>query len=194
MHYVCTRDEARDLIKSRDTFWISNCGCREQRGGCARSRVDVCVDFYEQSSSGGLHMRQASRDDIEGIFDDAKEKHLVTRPFRDLKDPSKVDGICFCCDDCCGYFLDPGEECDKGDFIEETDIEKCNDCGLCADVCYFNARVMNNGKLTVNRELCYGCGLCVDVCPETCITMVKRENVNGVKSQHSTYEDKLRKS
>lgn len=87
-----------------------------------------------------------------------------------------TDGICFCCDDCCEYFTNPGEiKCDKGKFIEQTDREKCNDCGICVTVCYFGTRKMDDGELMIDRDHCYGCGLCLEVCPEDCLEMVPRE-------------------
>jgi len=58
--------------------------------------------------------------------------------------------------------------------IETTKVEDCTDCGVCADVCYFKARKMADGKLMVDREQCYGCGLCRDVCPTDCIEMFPR--------------------
>jgi heterodisulfide reductase subunit A-like polyferredoxin len=88
---------------------------------------------------------------------------------------TETDGICFCCDDCCDYFVKPGEKCDKGDLIESTDSDRCKNCGACVEVCYFRAREVEDGRLTVEAENCYGCGLCTDVCPEACIQMVSRE-------------------
>ncbi len=174
MHYVCTLDEAWQLVKERREFWVSNCGCREQRGDCARSRIDLCLDFYPKSSSGGSGTRKTTIHDVEKIFQEAREKHLVTRPFRDLEATRETIGICFCCDDCCGYFLDPQERCDKGIFIEKTDREHCNNCGVCVDVCYFKARDMVRGELVLDRDKCYGCGLCHTICPESCVVLDKR--------------------
>ncbi|SYZ74431.1 conserved hypothetical protein [Candidatus Zixiibacteriota bacterium] len=174
MHYVCTHDEARKLINSHARFWVSNCGCRESRGYCHRSRIDLCLMFRDDIEPTGFGFHEISYVDVERIFDEAGEKHLVTRPFRDMNDPARVDGICFCCDDCCGYFLNPVEECDKGPLIEETVMEDCTHCAVCTEVCYFGARKMAGGKLLLDREKCYGCGLCVDICPENCITMIRR--------------------
>jgi hypothetical protein len=44
LHYVCTRDQARHIINGHSRFWISNCGCRELREACKRSRIDVCPE------------------------------------------------------------------------------------------------------------------------------------------------------
>jgi ferredoxin len=125
--------------------------------------------------SGGSGKREVSLAEVAEFLREAEEKHLVTRPFRDEGTRTRVDGICFCCDDCCGYFLGEDEPCDKGDLIEKTDMGSCTHCGACADVCYFGARQMRDGELAVDREKCYGCGLCVDVCPVECVEMVRRK-------------------
>jgi len=176
-HYVCTPKEARELVRQHDRFWVSNCGCRESRGKCDRSRIDVCLMFRDDiAGSGGSGKREISPAELEEIFQEAKQKHLVTRPFRNEKNMTETDGICFCCDDCCEYFLNPSViKCDKGASIEMTDRDKCNNCGICVDVCYFGARKMGDGELVLKRDNCYGCGLCVEVCPEDCLKMVPRE-------------------
>ncbi len=176
-HYVCTWEEAKKLTERHEQFWVENCGCREKHeGGCAHSRTDLCLMFRSDvQASSGKGKKEISRDFVDEILREAKSKHLVTRPFRNEKDKTKTDGICFCCDDCCGYFLDPAERCDKGAHIERTMMERCSHCGECADVCYFGARKMQDDKLIVSRDDCYGCGLCVGVCPEECIQVAPRD-------------------
>jgi ferredoxin len=174
MHYVCTRDEARDLISKHERFWLSNCGCREGGRGCARSRIDVCLYFCAGFPPTGSQWREVPRSDAVELLGVARTCRLVTRPFRGEQDRSRVEGICFCCDDCCGYFLNPTERCDKGTHIAETNRETCDDCALCVDACYFGARQLGGGKLEVDGEKCYGCGLCVDVCPPGCVSMAVR--------------------
>lgn len=172
-HYVCTRDEARTLVEKHNRFWVCNCGCREAKGKCNRSRIDLCLYFRDDIWVSGKGFKEIPKSNVAEIFKEAEEKHLVTRPFRNEKNMSEIGGICFCCDDCCEYFTKPDEKCDKGKSIEKTDQEKCSDCGLCVDVCYFQARKMDDEKFVVERENCYGCGLCIDVCPEDCIKMVQ---------------------
>jgi NAD-dependent dihydropyrimidine dehydrogenase PreA subunit len=175
LHFVCTRSEARNIVDGHERFWVSNCGCREIRGKCERSRIDVCLQFYEKTAAGDSGLKEISRDQVEAVLMEAETQHLVTRPFRDEQTKSRVEGICFCCDDCCGYFVDPGGyECEKGAFTERTIMDRCTHCGLCADVCYFGVRKMIGGMLLIHENSCYGCGLCLDVCPERCIEMVER--------------------
>jgi Pyruvate/2-oxoacid:ferredoxin oxidoreductase delta subunit len=126
------------------------------------------------TGSGGSGKKEISKAELEEIFQETEKKHLVTRPYRNDKDRTKTEGICFCCDDCCEYFLDPKEKCDKGKFIEKTDKDSCANCGTCVEVCYFKARKMQDEELNIDQEKCYGCGLCVDVCPEECVEMVSR--------------------
>jgi Pyruvate/2-oxoacid:ferredoxin oxidoreductase delta subunit len=173
MHYVCTHDEALKLIQEQKEFWVSNCGCRENKGDCKRSRMDVCLMFNGEEDSSGSNMHQITIDEVISIMQEAETKKLVTRPFRS-EDRNKTEGICFCCDDCCGYFLNEDEECDKGQFIEKTDMNVCVHCGACIPVCYFDARKMVDGCLEVDRNECYGCGLCPEVCPARAIEMLKR--------------------
>ena len=174
LHYVCTWEEAREIASRHPDFWVSNCGCREARGGCSRSRMDVCLQFCGETAASGSEMRKIAWPEVEGILREARETHLVTRPFRHQTDRTVTEGICFCCDDCCGYFLDPQLNCDKGKRIEKTDLSACNNCAACTEVCHFNARSLEGGRLTIARERCYGCGLCVPTCSLECIEMVLR--------------------
>jgi NAD-dependent dihydropyrimidine dehydrogenase PreA subunit len=174
VHYVCTLEEARVLVAGREHYWVSNCGCREGRGACGQSRMDVCLYFEDSFPSTGSGRRAITREDVDILFKEAREKLLVPRPFRDEKTLTRTAGICFCCADCCGYFLNPAERCETGKSIESTAMEACTQCGDCVEVCHFKARTMREGTLVVDRGLCYGCGLCADACPAACIGMVKR--------------------
>ncbi|MGD8718032.1 MAG: 4Fe-4S binding protein [Candidatus Zixiibacteriota bacterium] len=176
-HFVATRGEAEAFINEHDRFWVSNCGCREGGPGCERSRTDVCLFFDPKMGGTGSDFREVDRAFVDGILAEARDKRLVARPFRHDEDKNRAQGICFCCDDCCAYFEKGGAyagECDRGRYVERTDMESCTHCAACVDVCYFGAREMNGDILLVDSGKCYGCALCLDVCPETSIVMVER--------------------
>ena len=175
-HYVATREEAEELIAASGKFWVSNCGCREGGPGCQRSRADVCLFFDPQMGGTGSDFREVDADFVAGIMQEAEEKRLVARPFRYEEDKTRVQGICFCCDDCCYYFRGEEEqaECDRGMFAARVDEEACAACGTCVDVCYFGAREIAESKLAVADERCWGCGLCADVCAEAGVTRAVR--------------------
>lgn len=174
-HFVCTLDEARGFVERAEEYWVSNCGCREERGGCARSRMDVCLQFRGNTAAGGSGMRQIARSEVEEILREVRSKMLVPRPFRDPEVRGGVEGICFCCACCCGYFRNQDEKCDKGPSIEETDLDACTGCGECVSACYFGAREVTADGLGVAADKCYGCGLCVDACEAGLIQMVARD-------------------
>jgi ferredoxin len=173
-HFVCTREEARTIIDHHSLYWVSNCGCREGGSGCSYSRMDVCLFFDPEMGGTGSGLKEVDRNFVEGILKEAEETHLVSRPFHYEDDKTRIQGICFCCDDCCYYFIEGNELCGKGTFIEKTDSKSCIGCGACVEACSFGARTLREGRLEILRDACYGCGLCVDVCNQESINMVKR--------------------
>jgi len=173
-HFVCTLGEARQIVDRYPEYWVSNCGCREGTGACKRSRIDVCLQFKGKTAAGGSGMHKITLQEVEDILEEARMRLLVPRPFRDPGVPEGIEGICFCCDDCCWYFQGLEEACDKGLSIERTDLAACTLCGACVDSCYFHARELGPGGLVVNSDRCFGCGLCVGVCSSGAITMVQR--------------------
>ncbi len=67
--------------------------------------------------------------------------------------------------------------------VPVVDKEKCTYCGLCSDVCAYNAIAVAGKAVLVFPELCHGCGACSYVCPEEAIIEVGRE-VGVVESGH----------
>jgi ferredoxin len=173
MHYVCTREQGRALVRAHTRFFVSNCGCREKRGGCGRSRMNVCLAFAENAAGEGSGRKEVTAAEVEALFGEAERAHLVVRPFRN-EARTAAEGICFCCDDCCYYFQGAEAECDRGEAVEHTSYAECNLCGACVEACHFHARRLEGEELRVDRTQCYGCGLCLGACPLNCIEMVPR--------------------
>jgi NAD-dependent dihydropyrimidine dehydrogenase PreA subunit len=54
--------------------------------------------------------------------------------------------------------------------IKSIDLEKCNGCGICADVCPMNVISMEEGKPTISYpEDCMTCYNCEAECPNHCV-------------------------
>lgn len=54
--------------------------------------------------------------------------------------------------------------------VPVVDHSKCNSCGICDEVCAFNAIVALSKQTIVFSELCHGCGACSRFCPNKAIT------------------------
>jgi MinD superfamily P-loop ATPase len=75
--------------------------------------------------------------------------------------------------------------------IPEIDLEKCNQCKKCAQICRFRAIAVLGDTVLTFSELCHSCGGCMAVCPEGAITETGRElgvletgAMNGVSFVH----------
>jgi MinD superfamily P-loop ATPase len=68
-------------------------------------------------------------------------------------------------------FLQPTlhERREVGQMIPEVDVERCDYCGRCAEVCQFHAVAVVGEKVLVFPELCHGCGSCTLNCPREAI-------------------------
>jgi len=60
-----------------------------------------------------------------------------------------------------------------GGRIPVMDKEKCDECGICMDVCHFDAIY----DYIIDLVSCEGCGLCMHACPNDAIKM--EENLSG---------------
>ncbi len=59
---------------------------------------------------------------------------------------------------------------DVGLMRPEVDEDSCTHCGLCAELCEFNALAVLPDQVMIFAELCHGCGLCSLACPVNAIT------------------------
>jgi len=55
--------------------------------------------------------------------------------------------------------------------MPSIDRQKCDNCGLCVEVCGCHALVMVGGVLTiVHTENCHWCTICEAICPKGALT------------------------
>jgi len=58
--------------------------------------------------------------------------------------------------------------------LAHIDVETCTNCGICAEVCRFDAIPVLDGQHTIDDLACEGCSYCMHVCPEKAIIMEDR--------------------
>ena len=49
--------------------------------------------------------------------------------------------------------------------VPQVDVETCQHCGQCGEICQYSAIVCLGEKVLVYPDLCHGCGGCALVCP-----------------------------
>ncbi len=86
-----------------------------------------------------------------------------------IEDPQLID--CDVEEPDCHLFLDVDMEKleDIESYRPKVELEKCNLCGKCGEVCRFNAIVVTPEKPMIFSELCHSCGLCKHACPQDAI-------------------------
>jgi len=93
----------------------------------------------------------------------------------------------------CHIFLKPEIESSSPVTVPIPKVieEKCTGCGICAEVCEYNAIAVIKGKVLIFPELCHSCGACKLFCPEDAFIEVPRElgiveegKTNGISFVH----------
>jgi MinD superfamily P-loop ATPase len=77
----------------------------------------------------------------------------------------------------CHIFIKPAFTGRSSVFIPvpEVNMEKCDGCGKCQEVCAYNAIVVVNKEVLIFPELCHGCGSCTYFCPHSAIEERNKE-------------------
>lgn len=67
-----------------------------------------------------------------------------------------------------------------------VDEELCDGCGVCREVCEFNAITILGGKPLVFEELCHSCNSCVTFCPQKAIGAKEKEIGNILSDRENS--------
>ena len=69
---------------------------------------------------------------------------------------------------------DFSEEKEVYQFVPRIDYDLCHACGVCVDVCQFNAILLLQDNPKIFPSLCHGCGSCTLQCPQGAIEEIPR--------------------
>jgi NAD-dependent dihydropyrimidine dehydrogenase PreA subunit len=179
---IVSFDRALAYLDDAGDIYVIDCNCRTTLNNCD-SPKNTCIgwdspkrrlstDYLKEKNAQKISMEEAAQ-----VLKMSNEAGLVHMAYAMYDD--EVNAVCSCCSCCCLIFSsilrfghNPGLI--SSDSVSATDMEKCDNCGDCIDVCHFGFRELIDNKLKVNDELCYGCGLCVLACPIDVIAVVSR--------------------
>ncbi len=199
--HVLDYERASEIIKTATHIGVGMCYCRhkmEHLGRACKAPMDICMTFNTTAASLTKHGHARRIDSVEclDLLQQAYDHNLVQFG-ENVRE--EVNFICNCCGCCCEAMiaarrfaiLNPVH---TTNFIPEINIELCNGCGKCVNVCPVEAMTLvsandphkpNCKKAIVNQDRCLGCGVCVRACNVGIMVLKSREKrvltpLNGV--------------
>ncbi len=179
-------DEVQKVLEDVQHLALTTCFCRETLNQCD-AETEVCIALNDKALQ-LIKEGKGKKVDQERVYQLLEQTwksgliHLLR--FKE-GEPTKKEYLCSCCPCCCVY-LKPLEEgitshLLKSEYAACVDEEVCMGCGLCQEICAFQARNIGtginirNGVGQVDVEQCYGCGICAKICPTRATTVEKRD-------------------
>jgi len=186
LEQIIPYSRARDIVlMNPDHIVALECPCRSVRAEPCEP-LEVCLIVGEPFASfvADHHARRSrwiDREEAVAILRAEDERGHVHHAF--FKDAmlDRFYAICNCCSCCCGAMqahrtgvpmLAPSG------YVSEVDPRVCEGCGICLDVCPFDALSLRDGIAHVDEDACMGCGVCVARCGPGALGL-RREAAQG---------------
>jgi len=177
--------EILGLLSKSKVVGISWCYCRAIQRKYNKPNCDhplhTCIhlgfgeSLYEIPFKSSK-LKRVTKSEIKELLEKCDERGLIHQLIY-FPNPQFYYLVCNCCSCCCvvlNKFLKTGSpQIIKSDFIAETDLNLCENCGECEIWCNFGARIICNDQLQFNSIRCFGCGICISKCPNNAIYLRK---------------------
>jgi ferredoxin len=182
---VCESDEveriivppvvAQQIVNQTNKIYLRKCPCRVSKGLCPTEIWEVCLLFEDAPHDDLLEGRPITQQEAFSILQRMAERKAIHNLFYH-HETGAIAELCSCCTCCCEplhHLKEKGNyaEQQRTGYIAITDESLCNGCGECLDSCYFEARQLNDGAISLLNDRCFGCGRCVGVCPQEAIRL-----------------------
>lgn len=182
-------DNVAERIKQADYWGISTCSCRlphwiSDPGNHCKHLLETCIFLGDMARWGVEHgmCRAISYSEAVEILRRSNEDGLVH-----TYDP--LDFICNCCTDCCVFFVCLSKTgvnpLTPAPFVAQIDELTCNACGICANLCPFDA-IEITAYPVIDAGKCMGCGVCFPVCTPKSIKLVSRKSRRAGRRLHTS--------
>jgi NAD-dependent dihydropyrimidine dehydrogenase PreA subunit len=166
--WVLPTEQVIEFLRSARSFALAACTCRSHYQRCDNP-LEVCflLDDAADQAVADRTARHVSLEEAMVVLRQANECGLVHLTIYEPE--HAVYAVCSCCASCCHdlQFLQLYARSDliaHSEYVAQTDVEACTQCGACVERCVFGARVWQGDHLIYDAGACYGCGLCVTVC------------------------------
>jgi uncharacterized Fe-S center protein len=166
--WVLPTEQVIEFLRSARSFALTACTCRSHYQRCDNP-LEVCflLDDAADQAVADYTARPVSLEEATVVLRQANERGLVHLTIYEPE--HKVYAVCSCCSCCCHdlQFLQVygrGDLIAHSEYVAQTDLEACTQCGACVERCVFGARVWQGDHVSYDAGACYGCGLCVTVC------------------------------
>ena len=178
--HVLDYERASEVISTASHRGVGLCYCRhkmQHMDRACQAPMKICMTFNSTARSLVKHGIAREMDAAEGLdlLQQAQEQNLVQFGENIQR---RVNFICNCCGCCCEAMiaarrfglLNPVH---TSNFIPEIDLEACNGCSKCVNVCPVEAMSLVSAndpdkpkkrKARLDERLCLGCGVCVRNC------------------------------
>lgn len=171
---------AKDIIMvDPDHIAVLECPCRSARPDPCMP-LDVCLIVGEPFASFIIehHPERARWIDAEEGMDilqeEAERGHVHHAFFKDAM-LGRFYAICNCCPCCCGAMQSVRNGTpmiSSSGYLSVVDVQICSSCGLCEEICPFEAIDYDGEHPEILFAKCMGCGVCVHHCPEGALQLV----------------------
>lgn len=174
-------DKLEAILDRYDDIGVGLCQCttvaKYNGSYCGRPQLTCMVMGTEakRALAAGIVKRIDRKAALE-IKHGAEQAGLSTWMMNMDDERFKMNISCSCCGCCCmalrtlNQFNMPGFVA-RPHFMPNIDLEKCINCGTCADRCNTEAHLVTEDSHTHDPVRCIGCGLCVNACPEGALSM-----------------------
>ena len=186
LEHIIPFQHARDIvITNPDHIAVLECPCRASRPNPCLP-LDVCLIVGEPFAGFIIdhHPEKArwitQQEAVEILEAERDRGHVHHAFFKDAM-LNRFYAICNCCSCCCGAMQAARNGTPmliSSGYVSHVDQDLCIQCGLCEEVCPFDALALGTASPEINQEACMGCGLYVAACAQGALTL-QRDDSKG---------------